>query len=202
MIALALVVLAVATFAQSNAQTNPRPTPAPYDLPEAYEVYAALLPMEWTSKEAKAHYLVIQEETDAAPSFGPLKPIRECYPSTPGFLKTYGGLIDEFERVNQEPKLLLRKLAIEKPYRLVPESVIAGFFKHSVDEGWQSFDLHFRAAGYFDMSAVGFNGDKTQALVYIGHSCGNVCGGGTYHLLEKKAGKWEEVFSTRCSWAP
>ncbi len=198
MITLAVVVLALATLAQSSAQTNPRPKPAPYDVPEAYEVYAALLPMEWTSREAKAHYLVIQEETDAGPSFGPLKPVRECYP--PGFLKTYGGVMDEFERVNQQPKLLLRKLAIEKPYKLVPKSVINGFFERYV-EGWQLFDSQLRAAGYFDVSAVGFNADKTQAFVYIGHSCGNVCGGGTYHLLEKIAGKWEETFPSGCRWA-
>jgi len=200
MTTLAGVVLALATLAQSNAQTNPRPKPAPYDVPEAYEVYAALLPMEWTSKDANAHYLVIQEETDAGPSFGPLEPVRKCYP--PEFLKTYGGVMDEFEKVNQEPKLLLRKLAIEKPYQLVPKSVIAGFFKYDVFTGWQSFDSHFpEAEGYLDLSAVGFNPDKTQALVYIGHHCGALCGGGRYHLIEKKAGKWEEVFPIGCLWA-
>jgi hypothetical protein len=43
----------------------------------------------------------------------------------------------------------------------------------------------------FEVSAVGFNNGRTRALVYTGHHCGNLCGGGQYHLLVKKEGKWQ-----------
>jgi len=42
----------------------------------------------------------------------------------------------------------------------------------------------------FEVSAVGFNNDHTRALVYVGHQCGSLCGGGTYHLMAKMSGKW------------
>jgi hypothetical protein len=42
----------------------------------------------------------------------------------------------------------------------------------------------------FEVSAVGFNKDHNLALVYIAHHCGGLCGGGTYHLMAKKDGKW------------
>ena len=53
------------------------------------------------------------------------------------------------------------------------------------------------------MSAVGFNVDKTLALVYVGHSCGGLCGGGSYHLLKKAGEKWVESpwKGVSCSWA-
>jgi len=58
------------------------------------------------------------------------------------------------------------------------------------------------SGGYVEMSAVGFNSDKTLALLYAGHSCGGLCGGGTYHLLKKADGKWTEINwpGTTCTW--
>lgn len=201
MIGRAMVALALVAVVQ-QPQTDSHARPEPYDVPEAYEVYAVLLPSEWTWKDAKASNLVIQEETDAWSASGPLKPVRACYPSTPEFLARYDEVMSAFERVNQQPKLLLRKLTIEKPYKLVPKSAIAEAFKDGTLKGWAAFYDRFpESGGYLDVSAVSFNADKTQALVYIGHECGNLCGGGTYHLLEKNGGKWEEVIRSGCMWA-
>jgi hypothetical protein len=38
---------------------------------------------------------------------------------------------------------------------------------------------------------VGFSRDGMRALVYVGHECGSLCGGGKYHLLVKKDGRWQ-----------
>jgi len=43
----------------------------------------------------------------------------------------------------------------------------------------------------FDVSAVGFNKDGSRGLVYLGHHCGSLCGGGQYRLLVKKDGRWQ-----------
>jgi hypothetical protein len=59
------------------------------------------------------------------------------------------------------------------------------------------------ASVIFHVSAVGFNPDRTRALVHVGHYCGNMCGGGQYHLLIKKDGKWQadhEYRGTSCGW--
>ena len=59
------------------------------------------------------------------------------------------------------------------------------------------------SGGLLEFSAVGFNPDKTIAVVYMGHSCGDLCGGGTFHVLEKIDGKWKplEWKGSSCAWA-
>jgi hypothetical protein len=86
----------------------------------------------------------------------------------------------------------------------------------AIQERWQpraasspssnSADVSFPldATVIFQVSAVGFNADGKRALVYVGHGCGGLCGGGTYHLLVKKDGKWQVDRGYRgasCMWA-
>jgi hypothetical protein len=40
---------------------------------------------------------------------------------------------------------------------------------------------------------VGFNAAMNQAMVYIQHACGGLCGSGHYVLLEKNADQWRVV---------
>ena len=46
--------------------------------------------------------------------------------------------------------------------------------------------------GYFVVSHVGLNLNKTEALVYVDHFCG-LCGGGSYVLMRKVGGVWHVV---------
>jgi hypothetical protein len=43
------------------------------------------------------------------------------------------------------------------------------------------------------LSRVGFDADRTRALVYRGQMCGPLCGSGEYVLLEKRSGVWRIV---------
>ena len=47
--------------------------------------------------------------------------------------------------------------------------------------------------GYFVISHVGLNLDKTEALVYVDHFCGGLCGSGDYVLMRKVGGVWHVV---------
>ncbi len=49
--------------------------------------------------------------------------------------------------------------------------------------------------GYFVVSHVGLNLNKTEALFYVDHFCGGLCGGGGYVLLRKVNGVWDVVDS-------
>lgn len=42
----------------------------------------------------------------------------------------------------------------------------------------------------FWFSRVGFSADGKQALVYMGYSCGGLCGQGNFYLLEMHGGEW------------
>jgi hypothetical protein len=47
--------------------------------------------------------------------------------------------------------------------------------------------------GFFVVSRVGLNLNETEALLYVEHFCGGLCGGGEYVLLRKVDGEWHVV---------
>jgi hypothetical protein len=50
-------------------------------------------------------------------------------------------------------------------------------------------------------SAVGFNKDRTVAVVYATYWCGPLCGRGTYYMLDKRDGEWINVRQiSHCGW--
>jgi hypothetical protein len=53
--------------------------------------------------------------------------------------------------------------------------------------------------GYFVVSHVGLNLNKTEALLYVDHFCAGLCGGGEYFLLRKVDGVWH-VADSRVAW--
>jgi len=92
-----------------------------------------------------------------------------------------------FNRFHSKKWLLQRQFQIEKPYKIVSSGVIAALP-----------DYPPSSAAYVEMSHVGFNHEKTQAIVYIGSSCGGLCGSWRFHLLEKLHGNWKEAPVTTC----
>jgi len=57
--------------------------------------------------------------------------------------------------------------------------------------GWKDFAQKYpNAAGFTIVSAIAFDASHRQALVYVGNSCGMLCGTGYVVLLEKKKDKW------------
>lgn len=58
-------------------------------------------------------------------------------------------------------------------------------------EGWSEFHKKYgKNASLVSLSRVGFNADKTLALVHVSSGIGSMAAGGTLYLLEKKEGKW------------
>jgi hypothetical protein len=73
----------------------------------------------------------------------------------------------------------------------------------NLSDRWRSFYSRYPDSdGYTELSAVGFNADKTKAFVYIAHHCGSLCGAGSYTFLEKRDGKWVKasVSASYCGW--
>jgi len=53
--------------------------------------------------------------------------------------------------------------------------------------------------GFFVVSRVGMNLNKAEALLYVDHFCGGLCGGGGYFLMHKVSGVWH-VVDRRVTW--
>ena len=186
------LIVAVGLFSTNSvAQTQPQP----YQVSEAYEIYATILPERWPVTVAHAKKLLIRAETGTYENMC-LKPEGESVP-------VVGPAIANFIEVNKEPWLLQKAIPMDQPYEFVFEKEIEGVFSNGV-AGWKSFyEKYPDSGGYNELSAVGFNSDKTVAVVYVAHFCGGLCGGGGFHVLEKKEGKWQPLKwkGSSCSWA-
>ena len=158
------------------------------DDPEAYSVYASLLPAEWSVRVAHAKTLVFQQETGTN---------WKCMPSGKPLETDWKLVVDTFREENAGPRLLRTGFSLGIPYLAVPVAEIRASF-HDVPNdpmlGWTGFYKRYPdSGGYMVASAVGFDPVKRRAMVYMAHSCGMLCGGGTHHLLEKIDGAWREA---------
>ena len=187
-----LLISLLLPFQRTSA--TPSDSKSEYEIPEAYEVYSAILPSEWPWRAANAKRLVIRGETKAYDMC--LRPEKE-------YEEIIGPAISDYVRQNQKSWLLQKNIQIDKPYEIIRADEIKSLFERGL-EGWKTFyEKHPDSGGWIELSAVGLNPDKTVAVVYMGHSCGGLCGGGRFHVLQKKDGKWVplEWKGMRCAWA-
>ena len=60
-----------------------------------------------------------------------------------------------------------------------------------VENFWARFYKKYpNSSGLVFFSKVGFNDRHDQAFVYVGRTCGGLCGAGEYVLLNKVNGQW------------
>ena len=65
------------------------------------------------------------------------------------------------------------------------------FKKKGVAAGWNEFYKKYpKSSGFWDFSPIGYNTQGTEALVYLGHRCGGLCGTGHLVLLAKENDHW------------
>jgi len=157
---------------------------------DSYEIYSMLLrtelPPQW-----KLTRWTIRQETQTFPNYGHNHTLRECLQPSQDQESTYLPLIENYVAKNKKKLVLERKFDLPQ-YVLIPPP---GGIYDSV--------LSLNASVIFHVSAVGFNREGTRALVYVGHNCGSLCGGGGYHFLAKRDGRWQvdqEYHGLSCMW--
>jgi hypothetical protein len=159
-----------------------------YDDQDAYDIYSLLLPREQSYGFAKGS-LVIQQETLAS-----VKLDDSCL--TPEAYREFKDAIQDYKR-HTKTMLLQTRFESDKPYELVNTETIETLIKnHNWDEFYKRYP---DSGGILMMSAVGFNRQRTLAIVYTWSTCNNQCGLGSFALLRKIDGKWELVPGVRCS---
>jgi len=78
---------------------------------------------------------------------------------------------------------------------ILPKGARAVFVSPS-DLGTKPSDFEARFPnnfGYFVVSHIGLNLNKTEALLYVDHFCGGLCGAGEYILMRNVNGVWHVV---------
>ena len=100
---------------------------------------------------------------------------------------------DDYEAKNNS-KWLLNKNSFKLPVKtnLITDDDLRSIFHGSWgDLEWINYYRRFpESRGFVMLSRIGFNTERTQALVYVGSRCGPGCGDIHFLLLEKADGNW------------
>ena len=155
---------------------------------DAYQIYDLLLPQEEVYSFGKGT-IVIREETEA----------NQAVPEGclfPDAVAQFKDAIADYNRLNHKRWLLQRSFEIERPYELVNSDTINSLLSGTAWEGF--YQRYPDSGGFIVFSAVGFNQERTRALVYSGSSCGNLCGSWSFHLFQKANGHWKQVPGVSC----
>jgi hypothetical protein len=186
----ALVVAMLPASTRSTAGEPPVPQSSdlsPEEAKDAYAIYSMLLPVE-VPKEWKITEWAISQQTQTFPNMGEFHNVRECLNFPRDQEAVYSPLIDDYMTKNNRAHTLGRNFDL-------PQYTLVDF--------WRASGSTSAISVLFGVSAVGFNKERTRALVYVGHHCGSLCGGGGYHLLVKKDGRWQvdrEFRGMSCLW--
>jgi hypothetical protein len=176
--------------------------PPDYNDADAYDVYSAVLSLPFKGNLFKSKILIIREET--LMNFGAYvdqKPdTSTCLQPTDEFKPVVQPAIDDYLEKNRMKWRLQNKFDLNIPYKLVSSETVLDLIKR---DGWPGFYKTYPDSGSFiDLSAVGFNSDRTIAVVTKGGWCGELCGEGSYYVMQKKEGRWTEFNwqGRKCHW--
>jgi hypothetical protein len=165
----------------------------PYDVKEGYLVYKAVLQLHMDLDQRGT--MVIAEETS------PGHPgIEECL--APGTAERFKEAITDYKQLSKFNWVLQNRFPVKRKYELVSLKALferGASANRTSNDSWREFYQRYpESGGIIDLSVVGFNDDKTLAVVYAGVSCGSLCGHWSWHLREKKDGTWKAVPGAMC----
>jgi hypothetical protein len=167
---------------------------------EEYAVYSVLINQSTGDENINRPLIIVDQPS---PWVGFIDSERDSFydellKSTPALMAE---TVNDLKAKNKEHHQFTRRFDIKRRYILVSEKEIDEIFGKNGVGGWEKFYQKYPdSRGFSNFSRVGFNDKKTQALVYQGHSCGGLCGGGSYMLLVKTNGIWTIKGSVGPTW--
>lgn len=153
---------------------------------EEHAVYLAVLGEMFGS--AKDTLLVISEDTvkNHFAESEEWKQVREQLPTLSE------QTVEDYKPKNKDSHKV-KALDIKTKHVFLGKKDFDQIFKEG-PKGWEEFYKRYPdSGGYIGFSRVGFNMEMDQALVYVEHGCGGLCGTGHYVLLKKDGGAWKIV---------
>jgi hypothetical protein len=181
-LALSCLVLTVPHVSAQTADAKP------IDDTESYAVYSALLPDSYLAGMRRSMVVIQAEATTAS---------RPCWPSGSPIETEWKSTVESLRAENLHARTILPGFTLSVSYIVVPKADIMAFFTPlSIQrlDGWKHFyERYPDSAGFLALSAVGFDADRTKAIVYIAHSTNYLGGEYSYHLLRKVGGSWQDT---------
>ena len=172
-VALALVFFCLFTLLPaSNAQTKPNKNQLlPYSDTDGYKVLSSII--DARTKELGSGSVSIFHQTVSEEAFRAVR--LQCSGSFPG---EFQSALEDFDKKARTKFLLQREFSLQKEYRFVETRA-----------GVQT--------GIYSMSAVGFDENRTHAIVLVGYlvrPAGSILGGDTtFYLLRRTEKGWQDA---------
>lgn len=146
---------------------------------EEYAVYSEIL----SGERYNSDIIVINDFT----SQGLIADAENLNSKIPGLTQD---TINDYQAKKVESRKLENSFTVSGKVVFLSEEEETQLFRNGLD-GWNKFYKKYpEANGIITFSRVGFNKERTQALVYVGIGCGGLCGDGSFMFLEKINGKW------------
>lgn len=180
-------------LATNNTDVSPATLPRLYSDEEANEIYRVLVHGQFIFNN-ESELIVIQAETTGCPIYED-ESVKERFGTTESFHQMVSQLIPEAEAQTLDNYLLSNKTRQElKVWNLGVNYVLvrnSDLPDGQLESFWAGFHKKYpTATGLVFFSKVGFNDRHDQAFVYVGRTCGGLCGSGEYVLLSKVNGRW------------
>jgi hypothetical protein len=161
---------------------------------EANEIYRLLVHRNFLSDD-QIKLIVLMAETTGCPLYED-ESMQKVIGHTETFHQMMSEMMPEAESQTLDNYLLINKTTQELKvsnlgidYVLVRDSDLPN---DKFDRFWGRFYKKYpNSPGITYFSNVGFNDQHDQAFVYMGRTCGGLCGEGEYVLLRKVNGRWE-----------
>jgi hypothetical protein len=163
---------------------------------DAYAVYSAVLARPTLNHPDTSSKYLIAAATGIAQEGHP----EACFDFPRDYASSIREILADAVRFSGRPFRLERAISIRKPYELLSPAEAASFMdprRNPPDRALQE-----RFAGATDLITLGnvyFNAARTVAAVKIFVWCGRLCGQGTWRVLERRDGEWEDRDWVSCT---
>jgi hypothetical protein len=162
---------------------------------EEYTIYAAVIgdmvtgDMGSSDSQSKVKLLVIEDRT-VSNDFAAVTGRDERKRLKQEFSSISQETVDDYVAKNAKSHQLTKSFDLKLKYTLILKEKIEQIFKSGLD-GWGEFYMQFPdSGGLIALSRAGLDSSGNQAIVYMAHSCGGLCGSGHYMLLVKNGQRW------------
>jgi len=177
----------------NNTDVSPVTLPHLNSDEEANEIYRVLVHRQFTRND-EIELIVIKAETTSCPMYED-ESVAEKWEITEPFHQMMSKSMPEAEMQTLDNYLLMNKTGQKlKVWNLGVNSVIvtnSDLPDSKFENFWDRFYRKYpNSPGLMFFSKVGFNDRHEQAFLYMGKSCGGLCGVGKYVLLNKVNGEW------------
>jgi hypothetical protein len=161
-------------------------SPQQYSDSDAGQIYEALIPA--TARNSMLLLTVSVQPTICSPDESDM-------PDT-----QFRNALGAFRKMNDKKWDVSGLISSEQT---ITEAAVDSMFKSGVIGGWKQFrQQHPHASGYQAVSAVGFNAERTVAVVYSEVRCGAMCGTGSFTYFRRTPHGWSRVQAEMpsCRW--